>query len=184
MNLASDDLDLVRRALRRDDRALHELGRRLQCVPRILAARNARVGRPLGDEDVLEAAHEVIARVWAQLGEFRGQAALESWVYRFCEFELINAVRRKRRAPRPVDEAELVGPDIAPAVDVERVYSSIDRLTRDEAVVVRSKHFDDLTFEEIADRDQVPLATVKSRYYRGLEKLRYWLTPLREGEHG
>lgn len=181
MNLATDDLDLVRRALHGDDAALQELGHRLQCVPRILAARNARVGRPLGEDDVREAAHEVIARVWSQLGEFRGQAALESWVYRFCEFELINAVRRKKRSPRAVDDDLLTDPRASDSVDVERVYMGLDRLLPEEAAAVRLKHFDELTFEEIAARAQAPLATVKSRYYRGLEKLRFWLAPMNEG---
>lgn len=182
MNLASEDLDLVRRALRQDDAALQALGRRLQCVTRILAARNARAGRPLDPDDVLDAAHEVIVRVWAQLGEFRGQAALESWVYRFCEFELINAVRRKRRLPRAVEEATLIDVEAPASIDTERVYMSIDRLAPEEGAVVRLKHFGELTFEEIAEREGTPLATIKSRYYRGLEKLRFWLTPMQRGE--
>jgi len=182
MNLASEDLELVRRALDRDDAALTELGQRLQCVPRILAARNAHAGRPLADEDVLEAAHEVIARVWSQLGQFRGQAALESWVYRFCEFELINAVRRKRRAPRQVEESTLVESIERESVDFERVSQCLDRLAPDEAATIRLKHFQDLTFEEIAVRERTPLATIKSRYYRSLEKLRFWLAPLRKEE--
>jgi RNA polymerase sigma-70 factor (ECF subfamily) len=181
MNLTTDDLLLVRRALERDDDAVREVGERLQCVPRILAARNARAGRPLGEDDVLEAAQEVIARVWSQLGEFRGQSALESWVYRFCEFELVNAVRRKRRSPQAVVAETLVQPAGSEPVDCERVYQGLDRLLPEEAAVVRLKHFSELTFEEIAVRERAPLATVKSRYYRAMEKLRFWLAPLKDG---
>jgi RNA polymerase sigma-70 factor (ECF subfamily) len=182
MTLPADDLQLAHRALHRDPDAIRLLGERLACVPRMLAARNARAGRPLGDDEIVDAAHDVIARVWSQLGEFRGQAALESWVYRFCEFELINAARRKRRRPASLD------PDTIPEAatesrrfDMERVLQCLDRLPPEEESVVRAKHFAGLTFEEIALRDGAQLATVKSRYYRALEKLRFWLAPLRAG---
>ena len=126
--------------------------------------------------------HEVIARVWAQLGQYRGHAALESWVFRFCEFELINAVRRKRRRPGiALDDVAAEEPRRS-GVDNERVYQCLDRLLPEEAAAVRLKHFAELTFEEIAARERAPLATVKSRYYRALEKLRFWLAPLRGGE--
>ena len=66
-------------------------------------------------------------------------------------------------------------------VDSERVYQGLDRLLPEESAVVRLKHFGELTFEEIAERECAPLATVKSRYYRALEKLRFWLAPLQNG---
>lgn len=183
MNPPADDLELARRALQRDPDAIAILGERLRCVPRMLASRNSRAGRPLGDDEVGDAAHDVIVRVWSQLGEFRGQSALESWVYRFCEFELINATRRKRRRLPSIDAEAMAEAEPTPEpVDNERVWQCLDRLLPEEEVVVRAKHFTGMTFDEIAARDDVPLATIKSRYYRALEKLRFWLAPLRPGE--
>ncbi len=183
MNPPADDLQLARRALDRDPSAIAILGERLMCVPRMLAARNNRAGRPLGDDEVGDAAHDVIVRVWSQLGEFRGQSALESWVYRFCEFELINAARRKRRRMPSLDAESVAEPDRPrPSVDTERIRDCLGRLLPEEEVVVQARHFTGMTFEEVAQRHDTPLATVKSRYYRALEKLRFWLAPLREGD--
>lgn len=183
MNPPADDLELARRALQRDPDAIAVLGERLRCVPRMIAARNSRAGRPLGDDEVGDAAHDVIVRVWSQLGEFRGQSALESWVYRFCEFELINATRRKRRRLPSIDAEAMAETAPTPEpVDTERIWQSLDRLLPEEEVVVRAKHFTGMTFDEIAARDDVPIATIKSRYYRALEKLRFWLAPLRPGD--
>lgn len=183
MTSPPDDLAMVRCSLRGDSTALGSLVTRLQCVPRMLAARNAKAGRPLADDEVADAAHEVIARVWAQLGEYRGQAALESWVYRFCEFELLNAVRRKRRGPRSIEaEPASSPPDATEVVDTERVHRALDRLPQQESRVVCARHFAGLAFEQIAGDEGVPLATVKSRYYRAMDRLRFWLAPLAEGD--
>ena len=38
--------------------------------------------------------------------------------------------------------------------------------------MIRLKHFQELTFEEISSRLSIPANTAKTKYYRGLEKLR------------
>jgi RNA polymerase sigma-70 factor (ECF subfamily) len=174
----SSDRELVARALRRDPAALDELVLRLACVGRFLAARNARVGTPLRNAELTEVAQDVVVQVWERLSEYRGDAAIETWVYRFCEFGLMNALRRRRRHQTPADPEELVQPDRSAGLEsseLERVYRALGRLGADEAVVVRRRHFDGASFEDLANELGEPMSTVKSRYYRALDKLRSWL---------
>lgn len=178
------DLDLVQRVLRRQPEALQDIVQRLRCVPRMLAVRNARLAAPLGTNDLADLSQEVIAKVWEQLHTFRGEAALETWLHRFCELTLMNALRRRRRTTTLPVADTLPEPDGAGGLDgseLEHVYRALARLGAEEADVVRAKHFHDETFEAIALRLEQSTSTVKSRYYRALDKLRVWLrTPFGE----
>jgi DNA-directed RNA polymerase specialized sigma24 family protein len=46
--------------------------------------------------------------------------------------------------------------------------------------VIRAKHFDGLTFDEIGARLGIPSNTAKTHYYRGIERMRPLLSSMRE----
>jgi RNA polymerase sigma-70 factor (ECF subfamily) len=170
------DLDLVQRCLAGERDARDQVGARLSCLPRIVAARNRRLTPPLDASRLQDVAGEVSLQVWNKLHEYNGLAALESWLYRFCEFTLLNAARRARKEQTDaLDEAGTAARSADSDLDAERLHLLMARLPDDESAAVRGKHFDDLTFEQIAERLAIPLTTVKGRYYRGVERLRTWL---------
>lgn len=180
-----DDLSLARDAIAGRPAAVDRLVERLRCLPRILAARNRHLGRPLSDDELVDVAQATAVVVWRKLGSYAGRAALETWLYRFCELELLNAVRRKRRQPTSgaADDSTLASVDAATSTDVggaaafdeERLRTCLGRLLAEEAEVVRLKHFDELTFEDMSTALRVPSSTLKTRYYRALAKLRRML---------
>ena len=51
------------------------------------------------------------------------------------------------------------------------IHVALERLGGIEADILRLKHFEGLTFAEIARRMGSPENTVKARYYRGLARL-------------
>lgn len=173
------DLDLARRALAGDGPAMGTLLERLRCVPRMLAQRNARLGRPFGREELEDVSQEVLIAVWRKLETFRGECPLEAWVHRFAQLELLYRLRRKdRRLPlaadvpaedRPEPEVEDRLPD---PFEQEQVQDALERLGPPESDILRMRHFEELAFGEIAERLGAPLNTTKTRYYRGLQKVR------------
>jgi RNA polymerase sigma-70 factor (ECF subfamily) len=155
----------------------------MKCVPSILANRNARFGSPLGSDELADLVQDTLAAVWAKLGTFAGESALESWVYPFCVNFLMNAIRTKQRRP---DHLVLESrPDLATQVlEVEQVYQRaellyrhLQRLEQSQERVIRLRHFDSLSFEEIAARLVMPVSSAKALYRRGLERLRVYLAP-------
>jgi RNA polymerase sigma-70 factor (ECF subfamily) len=164
------------------EHARTEFVERMKCVPRILAAKNARMGSPLNDADVEDVVQETLVSVWRRLPTFEGRAALETWVYRFCHLKLCKFLESRRRVPRPVEELEEEEQEGAAPGDpdeFEQVYLALDRIDEGEAAVLRLKHFEQLTFEEIGRSLGVSPNTAKTRYYRGLERLRDLLEPAR-----
>lgn len=181
-----DDLALVRRALAGDRAAKEQLALRLACVGRMVAARNRSFGGALDEHTLRDVVGDVVMRVLQKLGDYSGYAAFESWVYVFCEGELRNAVRRRRRlAAREVATADgaedAVTAAVPPAVD-EDVHQCLEKLPEEDRRVMRWKHFEDATLEEIAARLVKNLNTVKSRYTRALRQLKLCLQ--RRGKEG
>ncbi len=151
-----------------------ELLERLACVPRFLRAIAKRSGIALTSEAVQELAQEAIVRIWERLDGYEGRASLESWAYPICLNTLRDHWRALGRAQSLGVEEALV-PARRHRLDTDErrlIQGAIERLDRPQREVVRLRHFDELSFEEIADRLELPPGTIKSRYYRSLGKLR------------
>jgi DNA-directed RNA polymerase specialized sigma24 family protein len=65
------------------------------------------------------------------------------------------------------------------SLDFEHVYRALDKVDPLGARIVRHKHFDHLTIEEIATRLGMPASSAKTHYQRSLARLREILDPLR-----
>lgn len=164
----------------------------MRCIPRILGARNARAGRVLPIEELEDIAQNVFALIWRKLDTFRGDAPIEAWVYPFCVLQFLNGARRQRRRPQHTEytDADMESAtDHAPAssldpLDADWIHAALDRVNRVEAEVIRLKQFGALTFEAISERMGTSTNTAKTRYYRGLEKLRAMLEARFQGDDG
>ncbi len=168
-----------------DKEASEALGARLRCVPRILAVQNARLGGRLSPEDLADLTQDVFIILWRKLSEFTPDTSFKSWVYRICFLEMMNHLRKRRRQLRLIDEVarkkneEAHEAESRPQVPhqerFERLYLGLGCLEAEEVEVIRLRHFEGRTFHEVAERLTVPLGTTKTRYYRGLTKLRDFL---------
>ena len=172
------DAALVRRALSGERRAVDALAARLVCVPRILWALDRQRRRLLGESEIEDLAQDTVLRLWQKLGAFPSYATLEMWAYRFCQYEYLNRLRRLDRRSRVLGavpdppEKPVHDPEPDPIDWSTRLDDALDELSTSEAEVIRMKHFEERTFEELAEALGVSSNTAKARYYRGLAKLR------------
>ncbi len=171
----ADDLVLARACLSGDEVALARLVRRLACIPRVLEALSARLGHPLDEQELEDLGQETLVLAWRKLDTYTGEARLESWSYGLARLELMNALRRKRRRPEfraAAPEPETAAVEVPRASQHDREFLlAATRAYGGEAEVVRLKHFEALTFDDIAGRLGLTLSTAKTRYYRGLARL-------------
>ncbi len=143
--------------------------------------------------DANDVVQEVFIKVFRNIGSFRSQSSLKTWVYRIAVNEAHNHRRwfsrhRRQEIGLERDEEERsyqetlsdTGPSpFQSAVDEEARQILEDAMqslspTFRAAVVLRD--VEDLAYEEIADILQINLGTVKSRIMRGREALRHALT--------
>lgn len=144
--------------------------------------------RVLGQEDdARDVCQEAFLRAFRAIRGFRGQAKFSSWLYRIALNLCRDWIRRERRvtmvAPPVNGDAGpldvLVDPDSYAAEDtaarrelgraLERIMAGLPEEQR-TAIVLKEYH--GLTFREIADLEECPLSTVKTRVYQGLAALR------------
>ena len=170
------DLLLARGTLDGDENAIRGFVNRMQCIPAILAAQNQRMGSPLSNDDLGDVVQDSVTKVWLKLGSYAGRASLETWAYRFCFLELMNSIRKRRRwqqsAPIESELESLVSPETDAAIQFEFLHRGLEAVGPPESDVLRLKHFEELTFAEIAKRLGISPNTAKTQYYRGLSKLR------------
>jgi RNA polymerase sigma-70 factor, ECF subfamily len=174
----SGDLELVRDALQRQPQAIEGLIARLKCLPRMIAAQNASLGRPLASQDLEDVVQNSIAALWSKLAQYDGRVRLETWVWRFGYLELLYALRRRRRSPVVLPrEEERAAAAVGPAgPEFEDIHQGLERLDADASTLIHLRCFEDLSFEQIGTRLGLPTNTAKTRYYRALHRLRSWLS--------
>jgi len=179
------DLRLIEGLREGTERAYEELLMRFQQPVYTLALRL--LDDPSEASDVVQ---EVFLKVFRNIGSFRNQSSLKTWVYRITVNEAHNARRwffRHRRREVELDgnpEETRNWKEILPdhsrspfdvAFDGEQhamLEAALERINPifREAVVLRD--IADLSYEEIAEVLNVSLGTVKSRILRGREALR------------
>lgn len=170
-----DDLELLRRS-GEDRAAFGELVRRHQAFVHGAALRITR--DPILAEDL---AQDAFVRAFKARDRFRGDAAVRTWLYRIATNLALNAVTRTREKPVLTDEhlvaAVAPGPAEAVVDDDQRrwVRGAVDRLPavyRDALVLYE---YEDLSYEAIATRLEIPVNTVRTRIFRARAELRRML---------
>jgi RNA polymerase sigma-70 factor (ECF subfamily) len=136
------------------------------------------VFRLTGDTDLAqEFTQETFVRAFAQLGGFRGDAALSTWLYRVALSVTSNGMRKVKRfrgREADLDEAEPIGvgprstePDLR-----ARLSRAIDALPEIYRTVVTMHDVEGYTHAEIAHALGVPEGTCKTRLSHARAKLR------------
>jgi RNA polymerase sigma-70 factor (ECF subfamily) len=168
-----------------DFEAIELFVRRMACVPRILSALNHRLGSRLDEHDIADLGQDTVVLVWRKLANFTGSCTLESWAYGIARLEYMNALRRKMRAVRSVRELEVSDSEPKRSLPTgeglarEELERWLGELEEEESVIVRKKHFEGKTFEELAEEIGISPNTAKTRYYRGIRSLQQKLGRMR-----
>ncbi len=139
--------------------------------------------------DASDIVQEVFLKVFRNIGSFRGNSSLKTWIYRIAVNEAYNHRRWFSRHQRqevalgaeeglPSYADVLADPGRTPfdqAADHETralVEEALDKLNAKFRTAVILRDIEDLSYEEIATVLDVSLGTVKSRILRGREALR------------
>jgi RNA polymerase sigma-70 factor (ECF subfamily) len=137
-----------------------------------------------------DAVQEALLKAWDHRDEFRGEAALDSWIHRIALNAAIDLTRRRKR--RAEDELDPEGFEAGPASSAESEYveqafgkdlaTAMQRLTTKERQIFLLKHIEGWRLEEIGESLQMPIGSVKNSLFRAVRKLRVDLQ-LWRGDH-
>lgn len=123
-----------------------------------------------------ELAQETFLRAFRALDGFRGDAQVRSWLYRIATNLAKNAVTRRKEFPalEGLDQPVLTHPTArlethAMSIDLR---AAIDRLPAKLREPLVLREFEELSYEEIAEKTGTPLNTVRTRILRARRALR------------
>ncbi len=181
---AFDELELVRRAVAGDPTARAALAPYFAKVPRIVAALCRQSGTRVAPQDQDDVVQDCLALLWRKLPDFAGRARLTTWLFRVVSLELKNALRRvakRKRSAAPADAHEREEPsssadDPSGRLGTLAAEELLARLEPTPMEVVRRRHWEEQTFEEIAAELGLKVSQAKSLYYRALQRLHGFLT--------
>ncbi len=144
-------------------------------------------------EDALDAAQEVFIRVYKNIGNFRGESTVSTWIYRITKNVCTDFLRKRRSNIISLDDDNEDGPKLEIADETtspeqiaeqnERVVAvrkAIAALDENQRTVITLFDINGLSYEEISAILKCPLGTVKSRLYRARDSLRKILSENRE----
>jgi len=190
-DLESQELDqeLVRRVQRGDSAAFDLLVRKYQ--HRIAAL----IGRYISDwSECQDVAQETFIRAYRAIGNFRGDAQFYTWLHRIAVNTAKNhLVAHNRRPPTEdidVGDAEQFESGMrlrnndTPERELMRqqleqtVMRAVDALPEELRVAITLREVEGLSYEEIAERMDCPIGTVRSRIFRAREAIDTLLQPL------
>ena len=192
MSEAQVDQLLVERVQKGDKQAFDLLINKYQ--HRIISL----VTRYVNDQtEAQDVAQEAFIKAYRAIGNFRGDSAFYTWLYRIAINTAKNwLVAQKRRPPasdidavdaeqydiesrlkdRGTPENELLREEIS-----KTVYGTIAELPEDLRTAIMLREMEGMSYEEIATTMECPIGTVRSRIFRAREAIDEQLRPLIEG---
>jgi RNA polymerase sigma-70 factor (ECF subfamily) len=137
-------------------------------------------------EEAAEATQEIFLLAYKGIRRFRRDSRFSTWLYRIA---VNHCVTRSRRKPQGIHlslDEDATGTKSFEQLRIEnqqdgellrseqrrRVLNALTHLPAEQQAVIDLKFFQEMTFEEIAESLNMPISTVKSRLYSGLEILK------------
>lgn len=109
------------------------------------------------------------------------KASFRTWLYRVASNRLVDYFRsnyyKQRKLTESVDDYDFE--DASDMVisfeykeEVESIAATVNQLDTSSQQIVRLKLFGEYTLQEVAEMVQIPLSTVKTRYYAALKLIK------------
>lgn len=134
-------------------------------------------------EDAQDATQSAFLKAYDRLESFKPEHRFFSWVCRIGVNEALNAVKKNRRATVLTFEpsaSEASPEQMASGRELgARIQQALGALSPEYRVIIVLRHFQGLTYREIAEVIDIPVKTVRSRLFTARTTLRELL--LRDG---
>jgi len=145
-------------------------------------------------EEAMDVAQEAFIKAYKSLGNFRGDSAFFTWIYRIAintaKNHLVSSARRPPRTDLDARDAEqydgatglreYATPEHELLRDElkETIAGAISELPDDLRTAITLRELEGMSYEEIAQAMDCPIGTVRSRIFRARDAIDMKLKPL------
>lgn len=134
-------------------------------------------------EDAEEVTSDVFRKVHANLSTFDpSKASFKTWIYRIASNAVIDLYRKQRKKTEHVhvsldEAAEVAAPhdilgDLLTEEQRQYVHTLLRRLSEKDQQILHYRYFDELGYDEIAERMEMSVTAVTVAAFRSLKKLK------------
>ncbi len=140
-------------------------------------------------EDAKDCMQDAMLKAWRAIGQYRGDCALETWLYRIAATVCLDFLRRQKRLPatesademaetglQPVDASPTPDEALLNAESNEQLRAAIDSLPGDMRTALILYALEGQPYEAIAQMTNASIGTVKSRINRARQKIVHFLS--------
>jgi RNA polymerase sigma-70 factor (ECF subfamily) len=181
-----EDYELIGNAIKGDQAAYDRLMKKYYKLVNNLIYRMI-----YNKEDVEDLTQEAFIKAFNSLEKFDHQFAFSTWLYKIASNNCIDYLRKKKLHTISIDKEidsededlrfEIPDNDYKPdrnILDTERkkiLEDAIASLPEKYKTVILLRHQDEMEYDEIAKKLNIPLGTVKAHIFRGRELLNKYL---------
>jgi RNA polymerase sigma factor (sigma-70 family) len=135
-------------------------------------------------DDADDLTQEVFIKVYKNIGSFREDSQLYTWIYRISTNECLSFLqKKKRRFFLPIGDVskELMGKlDSSPHVSGDEIQLKLQKalvtLPDKQRLVFNMKYFDDMSYEDISEITNTSVGALKASFHHAVKKIEDFLT--------
>lgn len=133
----------------------------------------------VGHDDSNDILQHVFIKMWNNLGDFRGESSLYTWLYRIATNEMLTwLAKEKKRRSLPLDaeegllEEKLQAQSGFDANKLEwKLQQAIQALPEKQRIVFSLRYYDELPYEQMADVLNTSVGALKASYHHAVKKV-------------
>lgn len=130
---------------------------------------------------------ETFIKVWKNIKKFDTSKNFKPWLFQIAKNTALDFIKKKKLVPfssfknndTDDDFVDNIPDESLSALDIinfqeqkQQLDLHLQELTPDQQLVIFLYYYEELTFREISETLDISINTIKSRYLRGLEKLK------------
>ena len=189
---AQEDLELVAKAKEGDQNAFSKLMARYRDSIFFMVLKMVH-----NRDDAEDLTIEAFVKAFNNIGNYSADFAFSTWLFKIATNNSIDFIRKKRLVTTPIDRTTTTedgettpiavrdhAPDPEEAVIKEqraqKIRGAIEQLSPKYRSLIELRYLDELSYEEIAEKLDLPLGTVKAQLFRAKDMLYNLLKVTRE----
>ncbi|HKK61873.1 MAG TPA: RNA polymerase sigma factor, partial [Bacteroidales bacterium] len=130
-------------------------------------------------EDADDALQNTFIKIWSNLGNFRGDAELYTWLFRIATNESLTLLRKKNKFVLKHDsdndtvfEETLVADAYFDGNEIQiKLQKAIKKLPEKQKVVFNLKYYEEMKYEEMAEVLETSVGALKASYHHAVKKI-------------
>jgi len=134
-------------------------------------------------EDTNDILQNVFIKIWRNLGEFREESNLYTWLYRIATNETLSWIeQQKRRATVSISDNEAVfadklvaQKDFDPNKTEWRLQQAIHTLPEKQRIVFTLRYYDEMPYDEMAEVLDTSAGALKASYHHAVKKVEQFM---------